>query len=433
MRLSNLVLAVGVLAGCAGNADRFDRSLVSAELEERTGRGLGPGTGMPPDVTFDDGLTESESVAVALWNNPGFQLALAELGIQRAELVQAGLLPNPVLSVLFPLGPKQLEFAAKLPLEFLWLRPGRLAAAEYDCEKVAALLVQAGLDVIRDVRAAFADVRLAARRAELSDEVAALLDRGSELAQARLRAGDVSELEAAAPGVEALGARADAARARRDVAAAREQLRALLGLGEGPRPEFVLRPPGEERPVVDEAVLVSRALAARPDLRAAEMGVQASAERAGLSNWDFLALSGILDANDRKGKDGVEVGPGAELPIPLFDRGQGRRARADAELEKASRHYVAVRERIAAEVRLARVRYLAAREALEISRAQIVATLEEAHRRAERAHEAGETSALPVLEAARRLADARRREAESEAELHRAKAELERSVGRNLP
>src|SRR5262245_21113423 len=117
------------LAGCAGNADKYDRSLVSAGLEERTGRGLGPGTGgVPADVTLDDGLTEREAVAVALWNNPAFQEALADLQIQRAELVQAGLLSNPVLSVLFPLGPKQLEFAAKMPLEALWLRPGRVAA-----------------------------------------------------------------------------------------------------------------------------------------------------------------------------------------------------------------------------------------------------------------------------------------------------------------
>ena len=52
---------------------------------------------LPADVSIDDGLTETEAIAIALWNNSGFQESLADLGIARADLVQAGLLRNPVL------------------------------------------------------------------------------------------------------------------------------------------------------------------------------------------------------------------------------------------------------------------------------------------------------------------------------------------------
>ena len=75
------------------------------------------GTVLPPNVNIADGLTQDEAVAIALWNNPDFQVQLANLGFARADLVEAGLLQNPVLSLLFPLGPKQLEATLRWPIE----------------------------------------------------------------------------------------------------------------------------------------------------------------------------------------------------------------------------------------------------------------------------------------------------------------------------
>src|SRR6202007_3196089 len=98
------------------------------------------------------------------WNKSTFLETLAELGFARSALVQAGLLSNPVFSILFPLGPKQLEFALKLPLEAVWLRPKRVAAAQFDAEQVAERLVQSGLDVVRDAKLKWAELRLARER-----------------------------------------------------------------------------------------------------------------------------------------------------------------------------------------------------------------------------------------------------------------------------
>src|SRR5262245_39195648 len=108
------LLIAGLLAGCAADASRYDRALVSREVESRTGFDLGPGgrpgeSALPPGVDPGDGLEEDEAVEIALWNNAPFQEALAQLGFARADLVEAGLLRNPVLSLLFPIGPKQLE------------------------------------------------------------------------------------------------------------------------------------------------------------------------------------------------------------------------------------------------------------------------------------------------------------------------------------
>jgi hypothetical protein len=105
------------------------------------------------DVTTDP--TPDEAVEVALWNNPEFQVSASALGFARADLLEAGLLRNPVLSLLFPLGTKQLEATLKWPVEVLWERPKRVAAARLSTEAAAERLVQAGLDLAAAVKTAF--------------------------------------------------------------------------------------------------------------------------------------------------------------------------------------------------------------------------------------------------------------------------------------
>ena len=111
-----LVLTLGVAAAACATTQAPDRAKIATAITERSGvdaKGLpapGPKWAPPPGTSLDDGLTIEEAVGIALWNNPDFQVALTSLGIARADLVEAGLLKNPVFSLLFPWGPKQLEF-----------------------------------------------------------------------------------------------------------------------------------------------------------------------------------------------------------------------------------------------------------------------------------------------------------------------------------
>ena len=429
-------LGILLLAACAGR--EVDRADVTAGLETRIGQGIGPGgkagdLSIPPGVRVDDGLSETEAVAVALWNNAAFQEALAELGIARADLVQAGLLSNPVLSVLFPLGPRQLEFAAKLPLEVLWLRPKRIAAAELEGERVAQKLVQGGLDLARDVRAASAELRRAREEAFLRARLAGLREEAENLEAARLRAGDASELEVDAARVRALEARVASARASAELTLALARLRGLLGFAADPRPlDFQVERRDRTVPVPDDAALRREAFAWRPDLRAAEIGVEAAGERAGLARWDLFALSAVVDGDKAEDGKGFDLTGGVEVEIPLFNRRQGARARTDAELEQALRRAVTVRHRIALEVKEASARLLLAADEQDVLRGRILPALAESLRRAERAAAAGETSRLQVIEASARLEAANVEAARADADLDRAWAELERNVGRRI-
>ena len=151
-----------ILTGCAVHSIH-NESYVSNAISGRTGHELRPVDEegvlkLPDDVSLADGLTANGAVAIALWNNAQFQADLVDLGFARADLIDAGLLRNPVLSLLFPLGPKQLEATLNLPVDFFWQRPKRVAAAKLNAEQVADTLIQHGLNLVRDVMISYTEL-----------------------------------------------------------------------------------------------------------------------------------------------------------------------------------------------------------------------------------------------------------------------------------
>lgn len=403
------------------------------ELERRTGHGAVPAAdaapAIPPGVAVGDGLTDDEAVAVALWNNTAFHADLAALGIARADLVEAGLLKNPIFSLLFPLGPKQFEATITFPLEVFWQRPRRVAAAKADFERVAVGLEQNALNLVRDVRVAYVDLLLAGDRERLAAATAEVRREVLALVEARFRAGEVAELEVVAARAD-LGAAEEAlVRRRGESDAAHERLVLLLGLPVN-RTELVAVPPSGE-PSVPPSVdpLVRDALASRPDLRAAELAVDAAAKRAKWEHSRIATLGAILDMNG-SGKNGFEAGPGLSGELPVFNRNQGGIRRADAEVERAARQFLATRHRIVGEVRESYAQLEAARAALDAWRTRVLPDAKETVRVAERAYLDGEESYLFVLEATRKLVDASAGEAQALADLRRAEAQLERHTGR---
>jgi len=435
MRVIFAGAALGVLAcaGCASMHGAPTTADVDAAIRGRaaTGIRLEGNAALPPGADLADGVTQEEAVAIALWNSPSFQATLVDLGIARADLAEAGLLRNPIFSLLFPVGPKQLEFTLQYPFDALIQRPARVAAARFNARVVGERLVWDALTLVAEVKTAHADAVIADRRLALAAEHATLARRLADITDARLRAGDISDLDARAPRSDA--ARSDLVRRalQHDRDLARLTLAAVLGVDRLP----------EQLPVqvsvaydlapcaVDDARLAD-ALASRPDVRAAEIGVEAAAGKARWERSRAVALIGILDANG-KGEDGFEMGPGIGLDIPLFNRNQGGVGRATAEIERASRLYLAARTRVIAEVRSAAIRVSQARQALDVWTAEIVPSLEIEQRQAESAYTAGEIPLFTVLDVSRRLVDGRLRQLDAQSDLFRARIALDRAIGRS--
>ncbi|MBC7815311.1 MAG: TolC family protein [Planctomycetaceae bacterium] len=424
------------LVGCATTAETHCRQDVSCRLAERTGFTIGEtscldGIQWPNGASLEDGLTEEEAVVLALWNNGAFQEVLVECGLAQADLVQAGLLPNPEAIYFFPMDDKPFKYAFEFPLEALWLRPIRVAAAEREVARVTERLTQSGLDLIRDVRQAYADLLLAERRATVAEEARSLRERIAEVSDKRLEAGDISRQEAVTAAIDAQRARQEEVRTRHDVTLAEERLRLVMGLGDVRSPLKLQTVASPTRSELDVDTLTAEATSYRPDAQAAARATETAAERLELAEVGWFRFLGILDATSGRAS-GHEFGPAFRLTLPLFHQNQGAIARAQAELEQAARRRQTVHQQIVWDVRTAHERLAQAQAELAVLQQDVQPRVEDAIARAEAAYLAGNTPYVVVLEISRQLIDARLREAQLRTDSQRAWVELERSVGRHL-
>src|SRR5262249_42608294 len=156
---------------------------------------------------------------------------LLDLGLARADVVQAGLLPNPEVLYSFPVGPREFSYAVDLPIDVIVLRPVRVRAAAAEEERARERLVQTGLDLARDVRLAHADWVLARDRLRVAEESLKLRDRIAKLTTDRFNAGDATPLEVSTARADALRGKQESTRAANDVPIFEEKLRNLMGIG----------------------------------------------------------------------------------------------------------------------------------------------------------------------------------------------------------
>jgi len=433
-------LAVLLLIATAAEAPGQDHSSIDNQIKDRVGYGLRPSDikieagqfSLPPGISLEKTLSEQDAVAVALWNNSALQATLADLGLARADLTDAGLLINPDLQMLFGIDPKPFELMLTVPIQAFWQRPKRVAAARLDLERVSENLVQNGIDLVRDVRSAHAELTLAEQQAEILAAAAKLRGKIADLTDLRLKYGDIDALQSRLTRVEALTAEDAAAQAERQVGVVRRRLIVLLGL-RGNNTDFITEPSQLQlKTPVDETDLVAESLASRPDLRAAEIAVEGAGKRAGWERSKIFAIIAPQLSTKEVGEAGLKSGPGVKVEIPLFNRNQGKISRAEAEMEQAVLRYIALADEVEFEVCNARMQLIKAQEDLRRVRSGLLPAIEETVSLAEKAHANGDISYLDLQLATARVFDVRLSEATAAAALRQALADLERAVGRRL-
>jgi outer membrane protein, heavy metal efflux system len=425
------VLLVGlVLTGCANQLPHSSFEYVSTEIKKTIGGSITPdsvyGDGqIPTGIFIDKGLTEQAAIAIALWNNVAFQADLAQLGVSRAEVLKAGLIKNPNFSLLFPIGPKQLEAWLMLPISELQVRPHRIAVAKLNANRVADNLIQNGLNLARDTQIAFTNLCQTQKALSWAKENVHLLNEISKITQARLRLGDISKLEAKQKKIDALNALELSNRLTHDEKTFRHRLRSLLGIE--PEKELKLIPPPSNLNFKkDLTAFVEMALASRPDLRIAELEIESAGEQIGWEEKKIFNFIAILDANENK----TEVGPGFMVDIPIMNQNEGGISRAQAQLDVAVKRYFAVREKIKLSVKESYTQYLSTRNLLELLTQKIIPEQEQKLKLSQQALDQGEISYLSNLEIQRGFIQAKLRQMEAWADLRRKTAQLGHSIGR---
>jgi outer membrane protein TolC len=339
--LPPLALAL-LLVGCASVQPERDL----ADLQQlTTGRTAGvPVELQRPDSAQEDAvaallrepLTAESAVRIALLQSPAAQQALLTLDLSDALRAQAGRLRNPHFSIAdYADGQAQeIERALRFDLVGLILLPWR---SEWQNRQHELAKLQAAQELARlatEVRKAWIQAVAAQQSLRYLEDVVEAAEASAELARRMTRVGNFSKLQQAREQAVLADATAQLARARQRALAARERLTRLLGLW-GTQAQFTLadRLPDlpAELPSMPDAE--ARALRQRLDVRAAVAETQWTAESLGLTRasgyLDGLTLSyrhtsTVDGTGERSEKHGWEL----ELPLPLFDWGQARHARA---------------------------------------------------------------------------------------------------------
>lgn len=364
-----------LLTGCATFDQKAGFSEVSAAVEARSGKRLvwNLGTELDAQVAqevhalLQDKLTADGAMQVALLHNRELQALYAELGVAQADLVQAGLLRNPVFDgeIRVPVGggPVALEFNAVLHFLDIFSLPlrKRVAAARFEAAKLQ--VTGAVLDFAATVQGAFYRHQADEQMIELLQTIVQALTISLEVAQRLHAAGNITDLDLARERALAEDAKLQLRAAETAVRQSREHLNTLMGLwGQQTAWQIDRRLPNiPEQPLPFDG-LETQALRQSIDLASARQRMIVAGEQVGTSRATALLPEAELGGGGERGEGGWEVGPVFEFPIPLFDQGQARLGRAMAELRRAQQEYYALGVRIRSTARAVRERVQGAQD-----------------------------------------------------------------------
>jgi cobalt-zinc-cadmium efflux system outer membrane protein len=406
---------VVVVGGCARAVPKgagFDD--VRKDVRERTGREvrwnrLGTEDRSAEAAVRDllaEGLTADRAVQVALLNNRNLQATYEELGVAQAEVVQAGLLRNPVFDTGLKFsatgGGTGVELSVVQDFLDVFLIPLRTRVAESLFAGAKLRVTGEVMDLAGRTRAAFYDQQAAEQTLELRRTVAAATGASYDLATRLRVAGNINELDLAQERALFEQARVDVVGAEAEVLNGRERLNVLMGLwGEATAWVVPNRLPDVPASAeADRADVEREAVRNSVDLAVARNGVEATARALGIRRAFALFPEAEAGATaERESEGGWSAGPSLAVPVPLFDQGQAATAAARSELERARQRYYAMGVGVRSGARAAWNRVFAARTRAAYYREVILPLRREITERTQLQYNAMQVGAFQLLQA----------------------------------
>ena len=364
-----LVVGLVFLSGCASVALNAGFDDVKATVEERSasrifwsnGTDLDKEAAAKVDSLLKAKLTVDEAVQIALLNNRDLQAVYSDLGVAQADLVQAGLLNNPIFeaAVKFPTSGGQANLELTTVMNFLdvFYMPlrKRVATARFDEAKLR--VTGTVLDFAARARTAFYLHLATEQMIELRQTIVQALNASLEVARRLNEAGNITDLDLARERALTEAGKLALRSAEIAVRQSREQLNDLMGFwgrntewqSDGHLPDISEQP----MPTEDiERVALSRSI----DLSHARQRILVAGEQLGFNKTTALIPEVGFGPFAERNEGAWEVGPVLEFPIPLFDQGQARVGRSAAELRRTQQEYYALAVRVRSTARAVRDR-----------------------------------------------------------------------------
>jgi cobalt-zinc-cadmium efflux system outer membrane protein len=311
-------------------------------------------------------LTAESAVQIALLNNRRLQANYEALGIAQADLVEAGLLENPVFSIAVYSGSVGTITEAFVVQDFVSLvsLSARKKVGEAAAERTALEVANNVIDLARQVQAQYFTLVGDAQALELARQVVDATEAAAELAQRQRHAGNLSRRDQSLQQAFYAQMLLESAQAEAQLASDRERLNRLMGLwGQDTSWKIPTRLPTVPEALPSLEQVEAQAVSQRLDLAAAKKSADAAAQALNLTRQlRYLGPLGIGVAYKREPGNEKFIGPTVELGLPIFNQGQATVARAEAELMRNRERVTALAVDVRSEAREARARVVAAQE-----------------------------------------------------------------------
>ena len=341
-RLLAVLVSAAVLGGCASFSPDGGFATVERTTKERLGKDVQWARSEADQDRIAERVTEllskplsvDDAVQVALLNNRGLQASFQELGINEAELVQAGRLPNPGFSFgrMSKGDEREIERGLHFNLARLIAMPliGQMEARRF--EQTKGMVAMTVLSLAAETRKAYYNALATEETVRYMRQVMQAAEASAELARRMQQVGNFTKLQRAREQVFYADAAQNLARAEQAQRASRERLTRLLGAW-GAQTQFTLpeRLPDLPKDVLDLPDIERTAMAQRLDVQGAKLAAEQTARNLGLTRStrfiNVLEL-GLMrnSSNEAPTQRGWEIG----IELPLFDWGGARVAKAEA-------------------------------------------------------------------------------------------------------
>jgi outer membrane protein TolC len=316
-----LAAPCAALAGCAayGPLPLPDKPGLAASLDGLRRDGMAPHTP----------LQVSDVAMLALGNNPELRAVRAQHGVAQAQLLQAGLPPNPqVTGAFLPLvagvgTTSAWNAGLSQDIKSLVTLSTRRRSAREAARQVDAQIIWQEWQVVGQARLLAVDLMEGEQTRRLLTRTLDLLVARGARSQRALANGDAT-IAAVAPDLAAVQtARTQLDDADRLQLSRRHQLNALLGLTADASVPLADTPDLPQIDPAEVARLLPSLAARRPDLIALQLGYRAQDAKlraAILAQFPNLTI-GLTGGSDNSNVR--NFGPQVSLELPIFDRNQG--------------------------------------------------------------------------------------------------------------
>ena len=326
-------------------------------------------------------LTVNRAVQIALLNNRELLATFEDVGVSAADLREAGLWKNPSfdLSVRFPDRPPSganWEEAVAFDLLDLLMLPLRKRVA---ADHLAAAQLRVADDTLRlvaEVKMAVYDLQGDEAMLVFQRTIADIQNSAVDLTQRQHEAGNVTDLALQNQQAAYNSARLELAMAENAQREHREKLNRLLSLWGGDTAWKIaaglpLLPEND----VPLRGLESLAVGQRLDLAAAQMELAGVIRALGLTKTYRYIGALEFGADTERDTDRTNLtGPRLRLELPIFNQGQARVAKGEAELRRAERKVEGLAIGIRADVRALHDKLAALREAARFYQSEVLPT-----------------------------------------------------------